>query len=161
MAKRDSGRIAGGFVALPWAVLDSPGYAGLKHPARALLLELARQYVGDNNGRLLASAAYMSKRGWNSTDVITRAKRELIEAGFIHETVVGHRPNKASWYALTWQTLDHHPGYDPGAKESFRRGAFRQASLMTLVPAKPTRDELYDRHRIAPVKTQALDRLAV
>ena len=81
--KGDSGRDAGGFVALPWSVLDSPAYARLSHPARALLLELARQFVRDNNGKLLLSAAYLAKRGWKSADVITRAKRELLAAGFI------------------------------------------------------------------------------
>lgn len=125
----DSGRDSGGFVALPWAVLDSPAYAALSHPGRSLLLEIARQFVRDNNGRLLASAAYLEKRGWKSADVITRAKRELIAAGFIHETVKGHRPNKASWYAVTWRTLDRLPGYDEGAAVTFVRGAYQNASL--------------------------------
>lgn len=122
--KGDSGRVPGGFVALPWSVLDCPAYARLSHPARSLLLELARQFCRNNNGRLLTSLAYLSKRGWNSADVIGRAKKELIEAGFIHETVKGHRPNKASWHALTWQTLDRLDGYDPGAVEGFRRAAY-------------------------------------
>ena len=137
--KGDSGRDAGGFVALPWSVLDCPAYAALSHPARALLFELARQFVRDNNGRLLASAAYLAKRGWKSADVITRAKRDLIEAGFIHETVKGHRPNKASWYAITWYTLDRLPGYDHGAAESFERGAYRKNASLTPSPgvAKP------------------------
>ena len=38
----DTSRDAGGFVALPWSVLDCPAYAGLSHPARALLLEIAQ-----------------------------------------------------------------------------------------------------------------------
>lgn len=122
--KRDTGRDSGGFVALPWSVLDSPAYARLSHPARALLLEFARQFVRDNNGRLLASAAYLSARGWRSADVITRAKRELIEAGFIHETVKGHRPNRASWYAVTWRALDRHPYFDAGTTATFERGAY-------------------------------------
>ena len=134
--KRDSGRDAGGFAALPWTVLDSAAYAGLSHPARALLLEFARQYVRDNNGRLLASVAYLSKRGWFSAGAIQKAKQELMAAGFIHETVMGHRPNKASWYAITWQTLDKIPGYDVGAAESFQRSAYRTA------PAKPKRPAL-------------------
>lgn len=125
----DTGRDSGGFVALPWSVLDCPAYARLSHPARSLLFELARQWVRDNNGRLLASAAYLSKRGWKSADVITRAKRELLDAGFIHETVKGHRPNKASWYAVTWRTLDRIPGYDAGAAETFLRGAYQITSL--------------------------------
>lgn len=125
----DTGRDSGGFVALPWSVLDCPAFATLSHPARSLLLEIARQFVRDNNGRLLASAAHLAKRGWTSTDVITRAKRELIAAGFIHETVKGHRPNKASWYAVTWRTLDRLPGYDAGAAETFVRGAYQNATL--------------------------------
>lgn len=136
--KGDSGRDGGGFVALPWSVLDCPAYARLSHPARALLMELARQFVRDNNGRLLASAAYLSKRGWKSADVITRAKRELLEAGFIHEMVKGHRPNKASWYAVTWQTLDRLPGYDPGAAETFQRGAYRNPATLKNVSLRPS-----------------------
>jgi len=144
-AKSDSSRDSGGFIALPWAVLDCPAYVKLSHPAKALLFEIARQFVRDNNGRLLASAAYLKPRGWSSADVITRAKRELLAAGFIHETVKGHRPNKASWYAVTWRTLDLHPGFDPGAAEAFCRGSYK-----TLAPiaAKPTRDELYAKWRV-------------
>jgi hypothetical protein len=135
--KKGSGRDPGGFVALPWSVLDCPAFFGLSHPARSLLLELARQFVFDNNGRLLASTAYLAKRGWKSCDVITRAKRELIEAGFIHEMVKGHRPNKASWYALTWQTLDRLPGYDAGAAESFQRGAYQHTPPRQNAPLTP------------------------
>jgi hypothetical protein len=125
-SKGDAGRDSGGFVALPWSVLDCPAYACLSHPARALLLEFARQFVRDNNGRMLASAAYLSKRGWQSSDVITRAKRELLAAGFIFETVQGHRPNKASWYAVTWRALDKLPGYDVGTVQCFERGAYQK-----------------------------------
>jgi hypothetical protein len=126
--KIDHGRDAGGFIALPWSVLDCPAYQNLSHPAKALLFEFARQFVRDNNGRLLASSAYLSKRGWKSSDVITRAKRELINAGFIFETVKGHRPNKASWYAVTWRTLDKHLGYDEGAAQCFERGSYKFAN---------------------------------
>jgi hypothetical protein len=137
--KGDSGRDGGGFAAIPWSVLDCPAYGRLAHPSRSMLMEIARQFVRDNNGRLLASAAHLSKRGWNSSDVITRAKRELIEAGFIHETVKGHRPNKASWYAITWQALDRLQGYDHGAAESFERGAYRKSIPLKITSLKPSR----------------------
>jgi len=144
--KGDSGRMAGGFAALPWAVLDSPAWQRLGHPARSLLLELARQLGPDNNGRLLASGAYLSRRGWKSNDVINRALRELVEAGFLYQTVQGHRPNKASWFAATWQRLTgDKAGFDPGAAESFRRGAFQDGA--PLPPPKPSREELYARWR--------------
>jgi hypothetical protein len=76
----------------------------------------------------------MVKRGWNSSDTITNAKRQLLDGGFIYETVMGHRPNKASWYAVTWMALDKLPGYDYGAYEGFRRGAYRQ----DITPIKNT-----------------------
>ena len=122
----DTSRDQGGFIALPWSVLDCPAYARLSHPARGLLFELARQFVRDNNGRLLASSAYLAKRGWKSSDVITRAKRELLDAGFIFQTVMGHRPNKASWYAVTWRALDKLPNYDEGIAQLFERGAYQK-----------------------------------
>ena len=139
-AKVDSNRDAGGFVALPWSVLDCPAYSKLSHPARSLLIEFARQFVRNNNGRLLASSSYLKTRGWNSPDVITRAKRELLKAGFIFETVMGHRPNKASWYAVTWLGLDKLKGYDAGAKELFRRSAYAEPVLLQI---KLTGDEFY------------------
>lgn len=120
----DHSREKGSFIAMPCRVLDSPAYQRLPHPARALLFEIDRQYMGKNNGQLLASAAYLGPRGWNSNDVITRALKQLTDAKLIHQTVKGHRPNKASWYAVTWRQIDAHPDYDPGARETFRRGAY-------------------------------------
>jgi hypothetical protein len=135
--KVDSGRDPGGFVALPWSVLDSLAYSGLSHPARGLLLEIARQIVRDNNGRLLASAAYLETRGWKSRDVITRAKRELLDAGLIFETVKGHRPNKASWYAVTWRSLDRTREFDPGAAAAFIQGEYRSVASGKSKPLRP------------------------
>lgn len=144
--KGDSGRDSGGFVALPWSVLDSPAYADLSHPARSLLWEIARQFVRDNNGRLLASREYLAARGWKSADVIQRAKDVLLASGFIYETVKGHRPNKASWYAVTWRALDKLPGYDEGAAAGFVRGAYQRPSEnAVLSPSRGT-----ERRPIAP-----------
>ena len=127
-----SGRDSGGFIALPWSVLDCEAFLNLSPHAKALLLNIARQFVRDNNGRLLASMSHMRKQGWTSNAMLTKAKRELLEGGFIYETVKGHRPNKASWYALTWQTLDNLDGYDFGAKEGFVRSAYHNNPLAKL-----------------------------
>jgi hypothetical protein len=147
-SKRDAGRDSGGFVALPWSVLDCAAYARLSHPARGLLMEFARQFVRDNNGRLLASGAYLAKRGWTSVDVITRAKRELLEAGFVFETVKGQRPNKASWYAVTWRALDKSAAYDFGVMVAFDRGAYLKSVPQKITPLTPPRG--VERPPIAP-----------
>lgn len=138
-SKADSGRDAGGFAAIPWSVLDCPAYARLSHPARSLLMEIARQFVRDNNGRLLASAAYLGKRGWTSNDTITKAKRELMKEGFIFRTVQGHRPNKADWFAVTWRQLDKLTGYDMGTEQLFKRGAYLQGTPLKNASLTPSR----------------------
>lgn len=149
-AAKGGGRDSGGFVALPWSVLDCSAYRALSHPARSLLIEFARQYVRDNNGRLLASTKFLKNRGWNSADVIHRAKHELLEAGLIYETVKGHRPNKASWYAITWQGLDKDSRYDAGAWEGWRhaRSGYKNTPL---IPSKGTKG-----HSIEPANGIAI-----
>lgn len=133
-------RDPGGFIAIPWVVLDSPAYQGLTAYAKALLVDIARQYTGSNNGALRCGRAYMQPRGWNSMDMLTKAKKELLAAELLHETVKGCRPNKASWYALTWLGLDKLDGLDAGAAATFERGAYRNKQ---------------------PAKSQALDRPTV
>src|SRR4051812_40495803 len=96
----------GRFVALPHSVLDCPGYRGLTVYAKALLVDVARQYAGGNNGSLLCSRRKMAEYGWKSVDTLTKALSELLAANLLFRTVQGQRPNKASWYALTWQSLD-------------------------------------------------------
>ena len=136
--KSNSSRLSGGFIAIPWIVVDSAAYQGLSHTAKALLLEIARQYRGDNNGRLLCSMNYMRPRGWKSWDVLVRRSRELLDAGFLHRTVQGGFPKKASWYAVTWQTIDHIPGYDVGAVASFERGKFYTPPPLKNTPSTPS-----------------------
>jgi len=137
-----SSRDAGGFIALPWQVVDSPAYQDLSPYGKALLIDIARQYTGSNNGALRCGRAYMQPRGWTSMDMLTKAKRELLEAGLLYETVKGARPNKASWYALTWLSLDKLDGLDAGAAAGFERGAYqKKRSVKTQALNRPTVQE--------------------
>ncbi|CAB3645524.1 hypothetical protein [Paraburkholderia rhynchosiae] len=122
----DSSRVAGNFAAVPHVVLQCPAYLHLSHTARSLLLEFAlqRNTANNNNGRLLCTAKVMEPRGWKSADTLNRAKKELLEGGFLFETAKGRRPNKAGWYAITWHDLADIPGYDEGAKKGFVKCAF-------------------------------------
>ena len=145
---RSSGRDSGGFIALPWVVSDSAAFLGLTAPATKLLLEIARQYVGENNGWLLCTMSYMKKRGWKSNDVLHRAKNELLDAGLIFQTVQGCRPNKASRFAITWQQFDRHKGHDSGVEGAFVRSAYANNNTFKNAPPKP-RSGIAD-HLIAP-----------
>jgi len=60
--------------------------------ARALLIEIAKQFNCGNNGKLLVTKAVMKKRGWNSSSMLAKAKKELLDNNFIFETFKGHRP---------------------------------------------------------------------
>lgn len=111
------------FVALPNVLLASPAYLSLSFSARALLVDMAFQYSGSNNGKLVVCDKAMKPRGWSSGTTIHKAKRELLEAGFLCETRKGHKPNKASWFALTWQTLDWLPEMDI-QRAGFTRSAY-------------------------------------
>lgn len=86
--------------------------------------------------------------------MLSKSKAALLASGFIFETVKGQRPNKASWYAVTWRALDKLDGLDAGAKECFVRSAYKATSLPK---PKPTRQELIDRWK-DPEKTQSLVR---
>lgn len=113
------------FAALPYDVIDSSAFRALSHPARSLLIDLLRQFRGDNNGRLLLTSKVLAPLGWRSVDVITRARDDLIRVGLLHLTVQGRKPSWASWYALTFLSLERLDGYDPGAERAFKRGAYR------------------------------------
>lgn len=145
----DTSREPGSFFAIPRAVMDSAAYRRLSFRARSLLLELAYQCNGDDNGRLLLSMKYLRTRGWKSADAVQKAKDELLESGLIFQTVQGMRPNRAGWYAITWRNLDKVAGYDPGVEKLFVRGAYRLKNE-SLIPTAGV-----GRRRIAPVRGTA------
>lgn len=99
---------SGRFALVPVAVLDSPAYAALSWPARALLLDMAGQYSGANNGDLTAAHTIHKARGWPRR-TLQRATEELEAAGFIVRTRQGGR-NACNLYAVTWQPIDDCPG---------------------------------------------------
>ena len=101
-ADRDGKR----FVAVPIAVIESPAYRAASGNAVKLLLELAAQFKGRNNGDLAMPWRLAHASGWASKKTLHAAKRDLLAKGLIVETRRGSRPRKASLYALTWLGLD-------------------------------------------------------
>jgi hypothetical protein len=113
------------FVRLVYSVLNSPLFLKLSPYAVKLLVDVAAQYRGDNNGDLSLAWKVMKPRGWRSEATLHKAKRELLEAGFLYETRKGQRPNLCSLFALTWFSLDANDKFDRGAKAGFIRGEYR------------------------------------
>ena len=93
------------FVMFPYHVLDNAVFKTLSTRATKLVMDLAAQYRGHNNGDLCAPLSLMRERGWNSSDQLEKAKKELIEKDVILVARQGGF-NKANLYALTWFPID-------------------------------------------------------
>jgi hypothetical protein len=100
------------FVGIPHWVMRHPAFRDASHRARALLFDVALQYNGRNNGKLVVCDKVMKPLGWNSRDGLCKAKQELLTLGLLIETRRGAKPNKAAWYALSWRALDVAHGLD-------------------------------------------------
>jgi hypothetical protein len=115
--RRQGERIVGSFVALPSRIIRSAEYVNLSHAARSLLILVAAQYTGHNNGRLVATPKYLRTLGWLSNDSTTKCLKELVDGGLLVRTRLGACPNKAAWYAITWRSLDVRDGLDLDPKQ--------------------------------------------
>lgn len=102
---RFKGRSGGTFTAIPHAVQDSENWRKCSHPAIRLLLDLARQFKGHNNGDLCAAMKTLAPMGWTSSDTVTVALKELRHYGLITLTRQGGL-HRASLYAITWHPID-------------------------------------------------------
>jgi hypothetical protein len=103
----------GGFAGIPRIVMDSQDYQSLSFKAKALLLELACQYKGANNGNLTVAFTILKRRGWKREATIWTATQELLSVNLIVRTRQGQFLNpggRCALYALTWQPIDECPG---------------------------------------------------
>ena len=98
-------KLVGSFLMLPHAVLRSDNFKALSPKAVKLLLDIAVQYNGKNNGDLQATWRFMKPRGWKSRDTLSSGIRELLHYGFVEKTRQGYM-NVCSLYALTWCRID-------------------------------------------------------
>lgn len=76
-----------------------------------LIMDLAGQYRGNNNGDLCPAWSLMKDRGWKSKDTLSRAKKELIDKHWIIVTREGGISRKgdrkiACLCALTFWGMD-------------------------------------------------------
>lgn len=106
-------RESGPFVALPHSVLLSEEYHNLPGGAVRLLIALAAQYNGRNNGDLSAALSVVRRFGLNSADTVSANLKRLETLGLIVRTRDGLFCGGASTcalYALTWKQIDQCPG---------------------------------------------------
>ena len=113
-----------GFTGIVHSVFESPAFVALSPHACKLLLELAGQSRGNNNGNLTVAWSVVKNRGWKSRTTLWRCKAELIEAGFVYVTRKGHMPSTCELLALTWFPLDVSPKFDHEALACFKPKAY-------------------------------------
>ena len=129
-----------GFTGVVHSVFECPAFTALSPHACKLLLELAGQYRGNNNGNLTVAWSVVSKRGWKSRTTLWRCKAELINAGFVYVTRKGHMPSTCELLALTWFALDMSNKFDDEALANFKPKAYRASTPLAMPAIKVKRD---------------------
>lgn len=112
-SKQKGRKEEGSFIALPHALINSVNYSMLSHTAAHMLICIAAQYYGKNNGYLKATKGIMDRYGWKSSDTRVSAIKELIHYGFIVKNFQGYE-GVPSLYAITWQPIDEQPPKERG-----------------------------------------------
>ncbi len=97
------------FLSIPKDVLDSEAYLSLGGWEVKLLVDVASQFTGKNNGDLTAAWSIMRERGWKSPGTLNKALRALLDAGLIQETRSGGR-HRCTLYAVTWRGINECKG---------------------------------------------------
>jgi hypothetical protein len=110
MTKRDT-RYSEPFAAIPVSVLETPAAVSLPHAAVRVLLLLAAQYTGKNNGRLACTRSYARSRGVTSNETVERALAALVAHGLVRVTRQGWRTKHLpTLYALEWRDVNWSDG---------------------------------------------------
>jgi len=93
------------FLQLPKDVLSSDAYLSLGGWEVKLLVDVASQFNGKNNGDLTAAFSVLRERGWRSKGTLNKALKHLQEVGLLQETRSGGR-HRCTLYAVTWRGID-------------------------------------------------------
>jgi hypothetical protein len=103
---------------IPCDVLRSEACKSLRHAAFKVLVILASQYSGRNNGTLALTDLYAREYGFNSRDTVYGSLRELVDRGLVLQTRDGLRSKSHfALYALNWRPIDNRKGNPLDAPE--------------------------------------------
>ncbi len=99
------------FAQIPVEVLTSEACRTLPHYAKVVLLTVAAQYRGNNNGDIALSYSTARTFGITSKWQLTDSLALLLERGLIQKTLQGgKKPLRPCLYALTWQPINNLAG---------------------------------------------------
>ena len=100
---RSSGKSS--YLGIPKTVADHDNFTRLSGWGAKLLLLVAKQYNGYNNGDLSATWKQAKLFGFRSESTLSEAKKEVLHYRLITLTRAGGT-NKPTLYALTWNKID-------------------------------------------------------
>lgn len=120
------------FIGLPHYILKSIEFASLTPNAVKLLIELAKEYKGSNNGDFSAAYSVLKMRGWRSPGTLSKALKELLEKGWIVTTRHGGR-HRCSLYAVTWWSIDECGGKLELATENVARHDWKKTQNVVAI----------------------------
>lgn len=109
--KKQKGRVSiGRYLALPYAVTSSDDFRALSGSETKLLLMIATQYNGSNNGDLQATHDLAKQWGIGSHQTLSKCIQALQERRLIIRTREGYFLNpgrRCALYAVTWNAIDY------------------------------------------------------
>lgn len=97
------------YMGIPLRVIRSKEFGQLGGWEVKLLIELAAQYNGYNNGNLSCPFSQLKERGWNSNGTLFAARNRLLECNWIVTSRHGNR-KRCALFALTWLSVDECEG---------------------------------------------------
>lgn len=116
---RRGSRHVGTYAMLPNEVLRSVAYRVLPDSAKSVLVALAAQYRGNNNGDLSLVSSMASDYGITYRSKLFAGLELLLEVGLVVKTRQGGKsPMGCTLYALTWWGIHPSDKYDAGIKVS-------------------------------------------
>lgn len=134
--KQPPEQVSGRFAGIPHAVMDSTAFAGSSYPARSLLFELIRQHTGRNNGHFQLAWAWLKRRGWKSSDVVQRAKAELITRQLAIKTRLGGLNAGPDLWAVTWLPISDYTRLTEVSAKTFHPGSWHFLSPPLPLPKR-------------------------
>jgi hypothetical protein len=157
--------ISGQILAIPRNVKRSEAFKACSPLARALLIELADQHNGSNNGRLHLSYVYLREQGFRSKDQIAKGRDELISRNLIILTRQGGLPIRnegrttfggASWFALTWHRISNFVGLDISSSQ-YHPGAWARPCQLPNRPQPEALKAAQMNRRLQPAVRDSFD----
>lgn len=137
--KQNAEQFTGRFAALPHAVMDSTAFTGASYSARSLLLELMRQHTGKNNGHFQLATGWLRRRGWNSSDMVQRAKLEVIARQLAIKTRLGGLNAGPDLWAVTWLPISDYAGLTEVSATTYHPGAWHFLNPPVPIPKRNER----------------------